>query len=359
MTQIMQVVTDTDRRGAQVFACDLQDAWERRGHDVSTVALAPGVVGGLDLEVLGNKRISARTLRALRREASRHDIVIAHGSSTLPACALGLLGARTPFVYRQISDSLFWAPSRARRLRVRAGLSRAARVVALWSGSARTLHESFGVPNAGIAVIANGVPPERFAPHDACDRSASRPEFGLDPATPTAVYAGALVPEKGVDVVIEALAQVPLLQLLVAGDGPERSQLEQLAGARAPGRVVFAGVLDDMASAYAAADFVVLASKGGDSMPATLIEAGLMAIPAVATDVEAIPEIVVPGTTGELARAGSIDDFGRALGVMTRDPDRIRQMGGAAREHCLERFAIDRIAAEWDQVVAEVVSDGK
>src|SRR4051812_300012 len=121
MNEILQVVTDDDRRGAQVFACDLHDALERREHVVTTVALAPGVVGGLDLPVLGSKRLAYGTLRALRRLADRHEVVIAHGSSTLPACALGLAASRTPFVYRQISDSLFWAPSRARRLRVRAG----------------------------------------------------------------------------------------------------------------------------------------------------------------------------------------------------------------------------------------------
>ena len=53
-----------------------------------------------------------------------------------------------------------------------------------------------------------------------------------------------------------------------------------------------------MVEAYAAADVVVLASRGGDSMPAVLIEAGLCGVPAVATPVQAIPEIVLPGETG-------------------------------------------------------------
>src|SRR4051794_10190147 len=134
MTEILQVVTDTDRRGAQVFAEDLHAALVRRGHGVTTVALAPGVVGGLDLEALGPRRRSVQTLRELRCAARRHEAVLAHGSTTLPMCALALVGTSVPFAYRQISDSLFWAPDRLRRLRVRIGLARAARVVALWTG---------------------------------------------------------------------------------------------------------------------------------------------------------------------------------------------------------------------------------
>jgi glycosyltransferase involved in cell wall biosynthesis len=94
-------------------------------------------------------------------------------------------------------------------------------------------------------------------------------------------------------------------------------------------------------------------------MPAALIEAGLMGIPAVSTDVEAIPEIVVPGRTGELARAGSLDDFARALEAMVGDLDRARAMGRAARDHCLERFAIDRVAGDWERVISEVICRGE
>ncbi len=59
---ILQVVTDTDRRGAQVFATDLHAAFERAGRNVRTVALAPGATGGLDIPVLGTRRMGLATL---------------------------------------------------------------------------------------------------------------------------------------------------------------------------------------------------------------------------------------------------------------------------------------------------------
>ena len=71
----------------------------------------------LPVDVLGARRLSAPTLIRLRKLAGTADCVIAHGSSTLPASAIAGLGLPVPFVYRQISDSLFWASTFARRSR--------------------------------------------------------------------------------------------------------------------------------------------------------------------------------------------------------------------------------------------------
>lgn len=351
---VLQVVTDDDRRGAQVFARDLHEALETTGVGVRTVALARGASGGLDVPVLGERRLGRATLAALRRECSRASVVVAHGSTTLPACAIATLGTRAPFVYRQISDSLFWAPRRSQRLRVSAGLARAAAVVALWSGSARTLETHFHVARRKLHVIPNGVPTDDFAPVEGPRRGASRERLGLDPARPTALSLGALVPEKGVDLAIDAIAARPDLQLLVVGDGPERRSLEARAAARAPGRVRFTGPVASPRTAYEAADVVILPSRGGDSMPAVLIEAGLMALPSIATPVGGIPEIVIDGHTGALVPVGALDELVEALDRITGDAGRAAELGEHARRHCVERFGIDTVATQWSGVLRAV-----
>ena len=351
---ILQVVTDTDRRGAQVFALDLDAALTRRGRVVRTVALAPGRVGGLDVAALGRRPLAVGTLRALRREARAAAVVVAHGSTTLPACAVATLGLRTPFVYRQISDSRFWASTPARRLRVRWGLRRAARVVALWDGAAQVLAVDFGVRNERLRVVANGVPPERFPPVDRASVAAARAALGLDPGRITLCYLGALVAEKGVDVAVDALGALDDAQLLVAGDGSERSALEARAATVAPGRAVFAGSLDDPNAALAAADVLVLPSRGGDSVPAVLIEAAFAGVPVVATPVGGIAEIVVDGVTGALVPVGSVEGLAGAVRRVVEDPAHYRALVAAAREHCAQRFAMDVVAREWDEVLAAV-----
>jgi glycosyltransferase involved in cell wall biosynthesis len=351
--RILQVVTDTDRRGAQVFAADLADELSRLGHSVRTVALERGSVPVLDLPVLGATRLGWSTVRALRREARAVDIVVAHGSTTLFACAIATPGV--PFVYRQISDSRFWAPPGLRRARVRAGLRRAARVVALWKGSAATLQSDFGVRPERIRVIPNAVRVDDHHPVDRAAREAQRVAFGLDPARPTVVSVGALVPEKGVDLAISAVAQLDDAQLLISGDGPERGALEAQARRVAEGRVVFTSTITRAVDAYVAADVVVLASRGGDSMPAVLIEAGLMALPAVATPIEAIPEIVVAGATGVLVPVDDPVALADALRALIDDDDQRARLGASARAHCIEHFSIERVASMWVAALQDLV----
>jgi glycosyltransferase involved in cell wall biosynthesis len=352
--EILQVITDTDRRGAQVFATDLHAALDRSGRSVRTVALSPGSMGGLPVDTLGPDRFSPRTLRALRGEIKAADVVVAHGSSTLPACALTASGIGTPFVYRQVSDSLFWAPTLWRRLRVRLGLSRAARVVALWSGAAQTLHTEFGVSLDRIRVIANGVPSERVPRIDSAAVPQHKRSVGLDPQRLVVACVGALVPEKGIDIAIDAIGQVASVQLLVIGDGRQRSRLEEQANRVAPGRVVFTGSLPDPAQVLAAADLVVFPSLGGDSLPAVLIEAGFAELPTVATRVQGVPEIVLDGVTGQLVPIGSSTAIAAAIGRLISDRAYARRLGRAARRHCLRRFSMSVVAPQWAQLLTEV-----
>jgi len=351
--RILQVITDTDRRGAQVFALHLGVGLGALDHRVETVALAPGVIGGLAVPVLGSRRRSPGSLLALRRRMASADVTIAHGSTTGPLCALAGSGIGRPFVYRQISDSRFWAPTPTRRALVRHTLGRARLVVALSEQNRQDLVEWIGLPADRIRVVPNGAPAADFPPTTAATRTTARAALGLADR-PTVVSVGALAPEKGVDLVIEAVAQVPGIQLLVAGDGPERGRLEQLARDRAPGRVHFAGPLARSLDAFHAADVVVLASRGGDVMPATLIEAGFCGLPTVATAVGAIADVVVDRATGFVVPPGDLAGFTAALQRLTDDAALRDELGAKARAHCLAHFDLTPVARAWAEVLAEV-----
>ncbi len=356
--RVLQVITDPGRRGAQVFAVDLGDALRATGFDVRTVALGEAELGdraSLDVPVLGARRVSTATVRALRRELGDVDVAVAHGAQTLPACALATVAHNTPFVYRQISDSLYWAPTAAKRVRVRVGLWRATRVVALWDGAATTLRTHFGVPATKLCVIANGVVASRFTPGDAATRAAARRQLVLDPEVFVVVYVGALVPEKGVDVAIEAMSRVTDAHLLVVGAGPDSEPLRALAASVAPERVSFAGSLADPQIAYHAADALVLSSRGGDSMPAVVVEAALTGIPAIATPIGALRDMVVPGETGELVPTGDAAALAAAIDGLARTPDAARALGRAARARALEHYTIEPVAAAWARLLEEAI----
>jgi glycosyltransferase involved in cell wall biosynthesis len=352
---VLHVVTAARRRGAETFAVDLAEALGARGVPSEVVALAPADAGDpLPVAVLGPGALAPATLRALRRRARRARAVVAHGSRTLPASALALAGLRTPTVYRSIGDPAAWAGSGRRRLQTRLLLARVDAVTVLWPSAAEDVHRLHGVPRERIHVLPNAVPAARCPVPTAADRAEARRRFGLPAEAPVVAVVGALAPEKRVGDAIAAVATLPEAHLLVAGDGPERRDLEGRAAAEAPGRVVFVGTLPGPAAALAAADVVALPSRT-EGMPGVLIEAGLSGVPAVATDVGGVGEIVVDGETGVLVPPGDAAALAAGLRRALADRDRL---GAAARRRCLARFEIGPVADRWRDLLAALTDPG-
>ena len=348
---ILQVLVSTHRRGAETFALELGRGLEARGHRVRSVALAPGSdPAGYDLPTLGPTRMAPATLRALRRQVRDCAVAVAHGSNTLPACALATLGTGVPFAYRNIGDPTYWSSSPARRVRAGISLRRAARIAVLWPGAADAIVRQHGVARERIRIIPNGAPIERFPLVDARLKADARARLGLPAEEPIVLFLGALSPEKNIDVAIRAMASVPTGRLVVTGEGPQRATLEALADDVVPSRVSFVGSTPDPAASLAAADVVVLPSAT-EGMPGVLIEAGLSGVPVVATDVGGVGEVVVDGETGLLVPPGEPAPLASALTAVLADPGRL---GARARAHCEARFELGVVTGLWEDLLAEL-----
>jgi glycosyltransferase involved in cell wall biosynthesis len=347
---ILQVISSTDRRGAEIFGVELGEALSRRGHTVHTVALARGRSGGLEVETLGPSRFAPRTLRALRRAAREATLVAAHGSSTLPAVAVALAGTGRPFVYRNIGDPRYWTTSAAGRTRVRLLLGRAGAVVALSEQAAVEIVDRYGVTRERVTVIPRGVPAARCPPADPPRRARARAKLRVNEAAKTIAVIGALSPEKDVALAIDAVTAMSDVQLVVAGDGPDRAELETRAAVSTPGRVHFTGSLVDPGPVYDAADVVVLTSLT-EGLPGVAIEAGLRGLPVVATDVGFVGDVVVDGETGVLVCPGDREGLVRAIGRAFANAN---ALGGAARARCLARFELEPIADRWAHLLEEI-----
>jgi glycosyltransferase involved in cell wall biosynthesis len=349
---LLQVIASTDRRGAEVFALQLAAAMRDRSWSVRSVALAPGTqADGLDVETLAGRRRSVRGLRSLRAASRRVDLVIAHGSTTLPACALALMGTGTPFVYRNIGDPSAWGTGRRRRLQSRLCLRRASAVVALGAAAADEITSRYHVPRAEIVAIPKGVPARRFRPADPEVRASARQDLGLPDGRSTIAVIGALSPEKQVEVAIDAVARIPDARLIVVGDGPARSGLERRARRALGDRCSFTGAVADPSPIYAACDVVVATSRT-EGLPGVLIEAGLCGLPVVASDVGYVREIVDPGRTGILVPAGDVAATASALAWAIREG---AVLGAAARRRCLARFSLDEVASLWDELLLSLL----
>jgi glycosyltransferase involved in cell wall biosynthesis len=346
--KVLQVITDDDRRGAQLFALDLGAALAKLGETVDTVALARSA-GALDVECLGGRRRSVRTIAALRARLATADVAVAHGSTTLPVGVLAARGTRTPLVYRQISDPSFWAASWGRRLRTAGFLRRCDHVVSLSPDAKEVVTRHYWLDDDHVTVIPNGVSAEVFIPPTTEQRMRSRRSLGVDSEFAVS-FVGALVPEKGTDLAIRAVAGLEGVRLLVAGDGPERESLRALA-AELDADVELLGNVARPVDVLHASDALVLPSRGGDSMPASLIEACFVGVPIVATSVGSIDEIIVDDRTGLLLDASDPRLLRDAIACLRDDPTRRETMATAARSAALERFEIGVVARQWQEAL--------
>jgi glycosyltransferase involved in cell wall biosynthesis len=174
-----------------------------------------------------------------------------------------------------------------------------------------------GVASDRVRVLRNGVDLEMFTP---IDRAAARARLGLTRTTILSV--GFLIPRKGHDLIIGALPDLPGVELLIAGDGPDEAALRAHAERMGVAdRVRFLGRLDhsELATYYGAADALVLASSR-EGWANVLLEAMACGTPVVATDIWGTPEVVAAPEAGLLMHERSSNGVADALRTLLADP---------------------------------------
>jgi len=193
------------------------------------------------------------------------------------------------------------------------------------SGALRQRLLDLGVEARKAAVLRNGVDLDLFKP---ADRAAARKRFDLDGFTIVSV--GNLVPLKGHELTIEAMASLPDCRLLIAGGGPLHEALQQRAAALGVAdRVRLLGEVPhaELAQLYSAADAFVLMSER-EGWANVLLESMACGTPALATRVGGNAEIVTRADAGALLRERSVAaliDAVRALQQRTTDRAAVRR----------------------------------
>ena len=157
---------------------------------------------------------------------------------------------------------------------------------------------------------------------------------------PSFMYAGRLSPEKGIDVLIEAAAQLPDARVEVLGDGPERERLERLAAETAPGRIRFRGRVDkaEVQDAMRSALAVVVPSRWYENQPITVLEAMASGVPAIGTRLGGIPELIIDGVTGFTVPADDAAALAARMRELIERPGAAHEMGQAARKVAASDF---------------------
>lgn len=236
----------------------------------------------------------------------------------------------------------------------------AAGVVAAGHYPVREAERAAGGALRGV-VIPPGVDVDRFLPLADTDRGAVREHFGLDRDRPLVVGVSRLVPRKGFDVLIDAVAGLPDVQLAIAGSGRDRARLERRARERQiEDRVRFLGRVpddDSFPQLYACADVFAMPCRdrwGGleaEGFGIVFLEAAAAGVPAVAGRSGGSHEAVVDGDTGFVVDGRAVDVRGALAALLADDGLRAR-MGAAARARAVMEFSYDTLAARLAPVVA-------
>jgi len=294
--------------------------------------------------------VMVRRVEKLAREISAQRVVLD------PALPLGLIGRSLTLPYSVIVHGAeITVPGRlpASRQALAHVLRGAEQVIASGTYPAAEAIRAAG-RELNIVQIPPGVDTRRFMPLDDAARRAARERFGVSPHAPLIVGVSRLVPRKGFDIAIRAIAEVARLRdsatdgitMLIGGTGRDQSRLQKLIDElQAPVRLLGRVSDDDLPTLYGCADaFMMLCRNrwGGleqEGFGIVFAEAAACAVPQIAGDSGGAAEAVVDGSTGYVIRDPSnVESVVRRLRQLLGDSSTRNTMGMAARSRAVAEF---------------------
>jgi len=298
-----------------------------------------------------------RALAAVIGEIRRFDPHIVH-THTAKAGIVGRVAARVarvPATVHTFHGHLltgYFSPTRTRAVVAveRALARRTTRLVAVGSQVRDELLAARIGRSHQYVVVPPGIELARLP-----ERQQARAALGLPPDGLTVAFVARLTPvkrpERFLDTAATLAARLPNLTFVVAGGGDRLAELEIMARDRGlPMR--FLGWRRDIETVYAASDLVLLTSDN-EGMPVSLIEAGLAGLPAVATDVGSVREVVLDGVTGSVVAPRS-DALADAAERILADEQLRERMGAAALAHATAEFGVQRLIDDTANLYRDV-----
>lgn len=300
-------------------------------------------------------RFDWRTVTALRRALDATPHVLLHVHDYKSAFYAWLARGRRPVTIVATSHGQF-DDTGALKLyhRIELMLARRFDHVCMVSEAMRATIESAGVAPQHISLVPNGIDTQRFRPQPE-QRAAHRAAFGVPEGAHAYGAAMRLAPQKFPLGLIDAYAQArrpdrPSV-LMIAGDGPLRSAMQERAAARGVAAdLKLLGALDDLAPFYAAIDTFVLPSLY-EGLPLALLEAMACSRPIIATAVGQVPE-VLNGLPAQMLPPGDV----AALGAAMRGALDVPLRSAGLRERVEEQYSLARMAQDYVRIYRAVAA---
>jgi phosphatidylinositol alpha-1,6-mannosyltransferase len=305
-----------------------------------------------------------RRIRATARRVGASLVVID------PAFPLGVIGPRLGIPYAVVLHGAEVAiPGRLPASRELLASTLRHSVLAVSAGGYPAAEAVRAVRGRGmppVIEIPPGVDLERFRPLSESEKRDARIDLGLPTDGPLVVSVSRLVPRKGMDILIDAAAElhaaVPDLVVAIAGRGRDRARLAgEIAERQAPVRLLGGVSDDDLPRLVGAADVFAMLCRNRwlglerEGFGIVFVEAAAAGVPQVAGDSGGAGEAVLDGLTGSVVkRPTDVATVVRAIGKLL-DNDQLRhRMGDESRRRAEASFDYDHLAPRLAAALADV-----
>ncbi len=288
-----------------------------------------------------------------------------------PALPVGLVGLRLrrPYVVVLHGSELVGRLPGAGSILMGRVVAGAAHVVAAGNYPASEARRVAGDRTPPITVIPPGVDGERFRPLSESERTRARRDLAkVEGDRRLVVAVSRLVPRKGFDVLIDAVAQLqpthPDVYLVIGGTGRDSDRLQKrIDERRAPARLLGRIGDDDLPRLYGAADVFAMCCRTRwlglepEGFGIVFLEAAACGVAQLAGDSGGAADAVVDGLTGLVVRRPrDADEVAFALATLLDDADRRNAMGVASRRRAIEDFTYDGLAETLAATLDALVS---
>ncbi len=353
--------------GAERIISGLANALCQQGQQVTLITLAPSVKDHYELRPeiqristnifwqtrnwLSGLASTLKRLQIIRKTVvdTQPDVVVSFIDLTNIRVVAALIGSGIPVVVSERVDPTrhnigkIWSLLRRCIYPFAAHVVMQTRSTVVW---ANTFLEASNVSVIPNFVNAVNITTEQPRPH------------AMPVGRPVIIAAGRLVRQKGFDLLIEAFAESALVtngwQLVILGEGEERSQLEQqVMRLRLCDHVYLPGTVSTPELWFCHADIFVLSSRY-EGFPNVLMESMACGLPSIAFDCRSGPsEIIEDGVSGLLVPLGDTELLTQSMIRLASDREMMKRLSLEAI-NVMERFSIEQVLQQWLHVFKTV-----
>lgn len=368
--RVLHLIDSLDLGGAQTVILGLAGQLREMGFSIDVACMHGRGVFTRDLEKLGISVASLSSAKfppgylwnlPLLLQDGKYDIVHTHlfGSNWIGKPLAAAIGMRNLVAHDHCNDrfrherrSALFMDSLTNRL--------SSVIIGVSASTCDFLRKEEGLDPEKVRLIYNGVDAEEFQPATNEERAAAKQSFGWNPETLIIGGAGRFVPQKNfalwLEVASDLKLQFPEARFLLAGAGPEESQLrEQVRASGLEGRVCFPGFVADRKLLYQAMDCLLITSDY-EGLPMILLEGMAAGLPVVVSAVDGPSEILTSGENAILVPPGHRVGFVTEAAKLLGDSHVRELLGSQARKLVQERFSLQQQAASVAEIYSELLA---